>query len=582
MRQPASFFIVFTLMLVSSVAQAKVSTSLERTRIALGESVQLTISTDQKQGASGVDTTPLETDFDVLGRSSSSQVSMMNGQVKSETRIMLDLRPKRDGVLTIPALKLGKEQSLPLKLTVSNQPVTSTSPLQAGQTPVLIEAVWEDNPSATTQAYVQGQLNLVVRIYHQNNLRDAGLDEPRPADTLVRQIGKNRQGRATKNGVEYQTLEVRYALFPQKSGLLTVPPIPMQLRVPDQRQSGNRNFPFGGFFNQGRLVTLRTQPLSIEVLPPPPGYTGSVWLPAEEVVLNRTGLPDGPISVGDAINMQVDLSALGLTAEQLPEVTIPDLGRAFNAYPDQPEFENKTDGRIIIGHRQQTIVLIPAKAGELTIPEIEVDWWDTESNQQRSTKLPAVTVAVAAAPTNADASPTILAKGPESVSAPERISATQPATSIEPAYWKWAALAALLGWLLTSAYFLIWFRRKPAIKKIAGSPEVDLSSQIKQIELAAKQNNARDTWQALKSYGQASWPNRPPVTPQEWGERLQSKEAETVLAELDSVLFRGEPALPWSGQFLLGEVLPLLRQSTRQAKKPGAEPSGAIPALYPG
>ena len=389
MRSTITLCLTLGLLIAQLPAYASIRAVLDRNQTTLDNPVRLTIVTDQQQAAENIDTTALEQDFKIIGRSSSSNISMRNGTVRAEVQIFLDLLPRREGELVIPALEIANEQSAPITLKVA-EGLSNTQLQQDDKTNgVLIETLWERPDTA----YVQSQLNLIIRIYHQGNLLDAKLEEPQATDTLIIRMGEDLQGLSSKDGIEYQTVERRYALFPQKSGTLTIPPVAMQMRVPEPRHQQNLRFGFDPF-TRGKQVMLRSETLSIEVAPPAPDFSGRTWLPSDSVTLSRSGLPDAAIDQGDAINMQIDITAMGLTGAQLPEVHIEAIKGQFKLYPDQPSFSNTSDGETIKGRRTQTFVLIPSESGTLEIPAINLAWWDRKNKRQQQANLPAESIEV--------------------------------------------------------------------------------------------------------------------------------------------------------------------------------------------
>src|SRR6185437_6186839 len=99
-------------------AYADIKASLDTQRIAVGDTVQLTLEHDGR--ASGQpDLTPLQQSFDILGTSSSTMIELVNGSASEKTEVVLTLAAKRSGHLTIPSLVWNGERSQPLSLTVT-------------------------------------------------------------------------------------------------------------------------------------------------------------------------------------------------------------------------------------------------------------------------------------------------------------------------------------------------------------------------------------------------------------------------------------------------------------------------------
>ena len=71
---------------------------------------------------------------------------------------------------------------------------------------------------------MQAQVILTLRIYHSVSLYDDSTLSPlQMPEALVERLGEPRTYEKTINGVRHGVIEVRYALFPQKSGELTIP-----------------------------------------------------------------------------------------------------------------------------------------------------------------------------------------------------------------------------------------------------------------------------------------------------------------------------------------------------------------------
>ena len=102
-------------------AQAAVEARLDQNPVYAGDPVVLTITV--KGNADGQpDLAPLEKDFRVLGTGSSTSVRIVNGVTSSTRSWTIRLAPLRQGDLTIPALRVGAEQTRPITLTVREMP----------------------------------------------------------------------------------------------------------------------------------------------------------------------------------------------------------------------------------------------------------------------------------------------------------------------------------------------------------------------------------------------------------------------------------------------------------------------------
>ena len=131
-------------------------------------------------------------------------------------------------------------------------------------------------------------------------------------------------------------------------------------------------------------------------LPPPVDYPGQTWLPAKNVQLTEEWSTDPQsLHAGEPVTRTLRLQAVGLSAEQLPEITVA-ASDGVKTYGDQPLARTTADSDWVRGVREQRIALVPGNEGSYTLPEIRIDWWDTERNAPRQTTIPARVIQVAA------------------------------------------------------------------------------------------------------------------------------------------------------------------------------------------
>ena len=178
---------------------------------------------------------------------------------------------------------------------------------------------------------------------------------------------------------------------------------------------------------------------------------GKTWLPANDLSLTESWSQTPPnFVVGEPITRTLTLKADGLTAAQLPSMAMGDSNN-FKAYPDQPRLNDKIGSAGISGTRQEKIALIPTRAGEITLPAIEIEWWNLNGKQMEVAKLPArvVTVAPAAnvAANTTPATPQVLSQAPAPV-AVENTGKVQEAivSNADQNHWRYISIFLGLAW----------------------------------------------------------------------------------------------------------------------------------------
>jgi len=279
---------------ISLSAWAAVTASVERSRVASGEAVQLLLQHDASTG-NQPDLGPLKRDFDILGSSSGSKVQIINGHMSSLSQVNVLLAPKHDGKIQIPPLEWDGQQSAALELTVGGSGGTTQEGVEAASD---ASHVFLTSTLGQKQPYVQAAVVLTVRLYADQTLYQASLDLPASSDVLVKQLGKDKQMSEAQNGRSYHVVERKYLLFPQRSGKLSLNGPVLNAQVQDTG-SNNRMFgnlfsqmPFGGIMDSTRPLRLHAKPVELNVLPRPDSADGANWLPAQKMTLEETWSPD--------------------------------------------------------------------------------------------------------------------------------------------------------------------------------------------------------------------------------------------------------------------------------------------------
>jgi hypothetical protein len=439
--------VVLCCWLLPWLAHAQVQASLDRSTAQLGDTVTLNLRS-QSAPLAAPDLSPLSNDFEVLGKSSGSTTSFVNGQRTVEYSYGVALRPLHQGKLRIPPLTVGSETTEPLTLEV-----TAPDPAARGATgPVFVEAAIDP-----TQAYVGQQLSLSVKLFYTANLANASLGDPRIDGVDVSRIGGDTDYQAERNGRIYNVIERRYVLVPQRPGELTIPPIPFQGDLLDPNDPDS-------FLGMGAPVSAQSRPLTVTIRPAPADWGSAAWLPARKLSLSLDGLPDAatPLRVGQPFNLTLTMEATGLPFEALPSLSLPTLDGA-TAYPDKPVTGNRADGPWVVGRRQQSFAIVPGKAGTLTVPAITVKWWNVLTDHAETATIPAHQLTVAPAVGAATVSPA--APAAAASSAPPEASTPAPnndrhAAAAPRQPWVWIALGSLGLWLVTVVVGVVWWRRR--------------------------------------------------------------------------------------------------------------------------
>ena len=558
-----SVLAVVLLMAISVAQAAPVTAKLDRSSAVVGETVTLILQTSDTDQSLDTDLAVLQTDFDVLNQRSETQMSFVNGRQTASVRLVVTLEPKHAGNLMIPALKFPGVTSSPLYLKVSEAPALAPGDVE----PVFIEVTVQPESGPY---YVLSQVSLMVRIFYQANLTEAAINPPAPAQASVRLLDEVPY-QSDRNGERYRVLERRYAIFPERSGSLTIPPMQLSGRL-IERPSDRLWQPTV----RGRRVRVESEPLTLEIAPRPAGFSGDFWLPARRITLSQQIADNEELHVGEPVTRTVIMDAMGLEEHMLEEPAWPDVPNT-RIYPDQPQGISRDDGEWVLGHKEFRYAVVPEEPGELVLPEIRLDWWDTVSNEQRTAVLPEHRLRVL---------PSELSKSvgtlPPATSvlplAPTGMPAVGTVPPVETMVWKTTAGVLALLWLVT-LYFYI---RKPRLitqpQGLNGSASVDEKELLKRFQQACQKGDAslarKDLAQWIRNY--APQPMRGSM--RDFGERCDDTQLQNAIAELDTCGFTRTGIDAWKGDALWSDF----KRWQRQARKPRNSEMGDSPDLYPG
>ncbi|MCB1857971.1 MAG: protein BatD [Gammaproteobacteria bacterium] len=565
--------LVFLPLLPTTVHAAEITARLSRNPVTLGESFQLTFEAPQAPDGEP-DLSPLEQDFEILSRSQSQRLQMVNGELTRAHSWNLALMAKRRGTLTIPPIPFGRDRSRELAIEVV-QPAPAA---RVSDRDIIVQVETDHD-----KVYRGQQIILTVKLYRGVNTDNASLSDPQAddPDLIVVKLGEDEQYEKRLEGRYYTVVERRYALFPQRDGPLTLAPIVFQAETTPAGSGSNRFFgsPFGAFRQPGQIRRVQSESLGVEVSAPPAGAPVP-WLPTKDLQLQDSwegAVPE--LRVGEPVTRTLLMLADGLSANQLPEFT--DTGQdGIKQYPDKPALEDKQERDGIVGIRQLKVAIVPGRPGRFTLPAIEIPWWNTVKNHIEVSRIPERTLqvqgTVAANPTDTRGEPLVSAeKAPSAAASPTHREDSPPLHSGDT---PWLSMLLGIGWLATlGAWWWSKHRdaRSPAVTRPVSATTL-ASRKIPRIQAACERNNAQATAQALLDWASSRWPDVPPRSLGALSGRLNDHGFTTEIAILEQFLY-GDGAPDWRGSGLWQSFSQVIESGDR----PKAGPTSPMAPLYP-
>ncbi|MFG1427640.1 BatD family protein [Roseixanthobacter glucoisosaccharinicivorans] len=492
---------------------------VDRTTLSVGESFDLVITLVGGDGTQPPDLSPLARDFDILDRNRASRVEVVNGRRTQINEWILTLASKRPGAITVPGLTLAGQTTAPIRLSVD-----AASPVDPAEARPLFVQVEPMGPAP----YVQGEMLVAVRIYTNGPMLGGGLTPPEAVGATFTKVGDQRMFSKVVGRQRYRVVEQGYIMRPQRSGTIEIGPVTLVAqfasfaggRLPSDmaRLLGrNSSVPMAGPDPSfGREVTVTSDPVRIEVKARPAAATG--WfLPSQGVTLSSTWDPPlAQAKAGETLTRTITLEAVGATPNQLPPMPIVEAD-GVRQYEESSRSDqaliNGKPGAVLI----KTISVVPTREGTITLPGLDVGWWNTDTNTQETAHLPAETFTVAASDQARPAAPQ-----PQTQPAPIAVpQAPPPAVETQLSLPAWladmlnlrtgATLAAIL--LVLGVTALLLRRRTGHVARAAparrpayrsgGAPRANTAAALADLRAACKADDAVAAHAALLAWTRA-------------------------------------------------------------------------------
>lgn len=199
-------------------AEFEAVASVDKTSVALGESVTYKIRVDLQRRLENIDFSAMK-DVEFLEiRFDTGQTRTPNGGVDLWTDFIATIVPLKEGLLTLPSIAVAGQQTQPIDIEVR-----APANLQASQGDEDLYLRLEVNKQSVS---VNEEFELSIKLYYTiNGIRNPEFSELLLPSSVLQTIDQPNQYEERIDGVLYGVYEKRYELKPQASGPLEIPSI---------------------------------------------------------------------------------------------------------------------------------------------------------------------------------------------------------------------------------------------------------------------------------------------------------------------------------------------------------------------
>lgn len=517
--------LIYLILIFCPLTFAATTVQLDHERVSQNDTFRLILSSDEINKGGLPNLTPLKKEFDILGTEHNVSYNMINGQTSASNQWIIVLRPKKTGKLNIPSIRIGSEQTESRSIDVSDDAqIVSSDDAKSG---MASDAVMLKTEVSESNPYVNQQVLYTVKLYNNQRLIGAQYHPPSVQDALMIPFGDERHYQTQENGQTYMVEEQQYAIFPQKSGAMSISPPSFETAIFDE------GYP--------KRLHLKGPKTPITIRPAPSDYPYKNWLPAKNVTLAETyDVAAQDLKEGDTITRNVTLQASAMPAQLLPALEF-NVTSQFKVYPESPETKNTIKPNEIVGVSTVKVTYLLSEAGDITIPKLDVPWFNVSTGKTEIASLPSNTLKVL--PGNATSKKPTASQNIISSQTTPRHPAPEKSPSLSFNSSS-LILAVVIGFLsgLVVVLLILWLRKDSFFAKGKARDGV-----IKRVLSACDRNMPRDAHDALLAWATIWWPEKTILNLHDIAIHCRDIHLKKELAKLSQLLYDGRAPKSWDG-----------------------------------
>ncbi|OQY46578.1 MAG: hypothetical protein B6242_07360 [Anaerolineaceae bacterium 4572_78] len=390
MKQICFIFILTIIIIVSislvGYAQNPITAQVDHANLATGEVLLLTVTVESQSLNPPQPFLPSLDGFDIIGTSTSSQISLVNNVISSKGTYRYQLQPTMAGDLIIPPITVTIDgqtyDTEPINIVVTQGTTPSqSSPVPDSNMPspgvlegqdVFIEAE-VDNPTP----YFGEQIIYTFRFYYSIRLTDSP-NYTAPSFKGFWSESQNDQNRYAimNDRRRYEVVELHTILFPTLAGSVDIEPASLAIRK--------------SIFQAPRMLHTDKVTLDVQHMPEnaPDDFNGAV---GQFNIMSTVDSRQG--KVNEPLTLIVTLDGKGNIANLPDPIWIETDG--WRTFDEKATINTTVEDNQLTGSRVYERLMVPSEAGEATIPPISYTYFDPTTGTYETTSTDPIPVSIA-------------------------------------------------------------------------------------------------------------------------------------------------------------------------------------------
>ena len=382
---------IFMLNLVSTVyaKEIKVVISVDKTVVEAGSHFRMTIGVQGAFDTEVPQITPPENFILMYGPSVSTQTSIVNNVVAIFRGFTYSFSPTETGIFELGPATLEYKGKVYTSNSVKIEVVKRTpfegdvdADTERSKRIDINKRIFVELETDKKEAYIYEQIVESFKLFFQKGLPIDDLDYVAASTKsfLAEKLGEERRYEEVRDGILYNVIELRTALFPLVSGNIEIPPAKFNCNIIIRHQGYSNSIfdEFSGRGGQKYPVERSTDSVKLKIKPlpesdKPDNFAGTVGRFTMDVLAKPT-----EVKVGDPITLSINIRGKGNIQTIGEPVLAPGDEKDFKIYPAETDTTITDRGDGIKGEKLFSKVVEPQHEDIDMIPAISFSYFDPE------------------------------------------------------------------------------------------------------------------------------------------------------------------------------------------------------------